>query len=255
MNLTLEKGLKVLECLAERAEPMVLGDIVKEVGGNKSTVYRMLETLKSRGYIEQEEKRGMYRAGLKVLELSSEILNRMELRKIAGPYLHELAKRTSCDVYLSAGRNGKAVIISDYHPGGRKQSDIGTIGSMNSFYFTASGKLLAAFLPEEEVELLIKETTLEQRTPSTITDISRLRKEFAIIRDTGVGYSRYENSREVFALAVPVRNYKGSVIAALGIAVPRKREEKKGFESFEHELIEIGKQLSFALGFGAAELV
>ena len=254
MNLTLEKGLKVLEVLAGHAEPMTVGEIAEETDTNPSTVFRMLETLKQRGYAEQEHMRGDYKAGLKLLELSAEILHRMELRKKAGPYLYSMSEQTMCDSYLAAANNGRALMIMTCFPKGKMQSGLGSIGHISSFYYTAMGKLIAAFGSEKLQKILLKEK-LTPVVPATITDKKTLLKEYKKIRDTELSYSRYENAPDTYGIAVPVRNFEGEIIAALGLAVPRKKEEKYGIEKYEDILRETGEQLSFALGYAAGKLV
>ncbi len=255
MNLTLEKGLNVLECLAHNAEPMALSEIVKEVGGNKSTLFRMLETLKKYGYVEQETHRGRYRAGLKVLRLSADILHRMELPKKSGPYMHKLAEETGCDIYLAANNSGKAIMISVTFPGGKRRTDLGSIGHESPFWFTAMGKCIAAFQDTETVNALFNSETLYKNTPHTITDRDVLLEQFESIRSEGIAYTRYENSEATYGIAVPVRNYEGEVIAALGLAVNKARVEKEGEEDFIEKLKEYGEQLSFALGYASEKLI
>lgn len=254
MNLTLEKGLNILETLAGRAEPMTVGEVAEMTDTNPSTAFRMLETLKHRGYAEQEHMRGDYRAGLKVLELSAEILHRMELRRKAGPYLHSLSETTMCDSYLAAANSGRALMIMTCFPRGKMQSGLGSIGHVNSFYCTAMGKLIAAFSPEQTTADLVSEK-LTPVTPSTITDRDVLSREYQKIRETEISHSRYENAPDTYGIAVPVRNFEGEVIATLGLAVPRKKEEKYGIEKYEEILRETGEQISFALGYAAERLV
>jgi DNA-binding IclR family transcriptional regulator len=243
VNLTLEKGLRVLECLAHHAEPMALSEIVDNVGGNKSTLFRMLETLKKYGYVEQERHRGRYRAGLQVLRLSTDILHRMELPKKAGPYMHRLAEETGCDIYLAANSNGRAIIISTAFPGGKRKTDIGAIGHENFFQYTAMGKCITAYQPLEVINELLDSATLEKKTANTITDRDELLEEFESVRETGIAYTRYEHGENTFGAAVPVRNYEGEVIATLGLAVNRDRVEAEGEESFVETIKEYGEQL------------
>jgi len=254
MNSTLEKGLEALECLANRAEPMGLAEIVDELGGSKSTVYRVLETLREKGYIEQERRKGAYRAGLKVLELSSSILLKMELRKRGGPYVHRLAEKTGCDAYLAAESGGRAIMVMVLYPKGRQNGGTAGLGLASSFCYTAIGKLLAAHLPEETLDNLLAEAVLEARTPHTITDKEKLRKEYEKIREHSFAESRYENSKDIYGIAVPVRNFEGAVVAALGLAVPRRKAEKKGMDLFSAELRRAGEELSFALGYFLADI-
>lgn len=255
MNLTLEKGLNVLECLAFRAEPMTLSEITEEVGGNKSTIFRMLETLRKYGYVEQETHRGRYRAGLKVLRLSTNILHRMELLNKAGPYMHTLGDETGCDIYLAADSNGRAIQISAYFPGGRRRTDLGSTGNENKFWYTAMGKCIASFQSPEIINKLFSHTAVVKKTPHTITDRNEILAQFEEIRNSGIAYTRYENSEQIFGIAVPVRNFEGEVIAAIGLAVNKSRIEKEGEERFAEKLKEYGEQLSFALGYASEKLI
>ncbi len=255
MNLTLDKGLNVLECLAGRAEPMSVGQIASAINAPSSTVYRILETLKVRGYVQQEQNRGDYSAGLRVLGLSAEILNRMELRRKAGPYLHRLTEESGCSAYVAAASNGNAVMIMTYHPGGKVSAALGEIGTVNSCQCTAMGKLVAAHLSSDEQLTLLEETELVAKTPDSIINRQILKKEWDKTLTSGIGHSRYENSTNIHGIAVPVCNYEGTLIAALGLAVPRSLDVKHGIEHFEELLRNYGEQLSFALGYAAETFV
>jgi DNA-binding IclR family transcriptional regulator len=234
---------------------MSVGAIATEVDAPSSTVCRILETLKARGYVEQGRNRGDYSAGLRVLGLSAEILNRMKLRRKAGPYLRALTEKSGCSVFLAAASNGKAVIVMTDHPGGLIQASVGEIGTVNSCQYTASGKLIAAFLPDEEQERLLNETVMERRTIRTIMSKSALRSEWIKTEKSGIGRTEYENSIDLYGIAVPVRNFEGTLIGALGLVVKRKNVTEIGIDHFERLLFEHGEQLSFALGYAAETLV
>ncbi len=247
--------MRVLECLARRAEPMPLSDIAESVEANKSTVSRMLETLKHHGYVQQEGRRGSYRAGLKVLTLSANIFDRMLLPRKAGPFMYELGEESGCEIFLAAATQGRAVIISVYYPKGRRICDVGSFGHESSFYCTALGKVVAAFQPRETIHQLIRSETLVRRTEQTMTDRNRLLEEYNAVRETGRGFSRYENSPDTFGTAAPIRNHEGRVIAALGLAAPKSRAEEHGEGHFADMLATGAERISFALGYAAESMV
>ncbi|WP_258359270.1 IclR family transcriptional regulator [Moorella sulfitireducens] len=217
--LSVEKSIKILETLAMTTEGIGLSDLSRRLGLNKSTVYRMLTTLKAYGYVDQEPTTGKYILGLKILELSSGLLERLDVRTVAHPYLKELAARSQ-EVAHMVVRDGNEAVYIDKVEGNRTIRMYSQIGRRVALHSTAVGKAILAFLPSEEVEKIITSTGLPRFTARTISTMAALQAELARVRECGYAVDDGENEEGIRCVGAPIFDYRGQVVAALSISGP-----------------------------------
>jgi len=220
---SLERGLAILSVFTPTRPVLGIADIADGLGMSRSTTHRYVITLVALGYLEQNASR-KYRLGVRVTDLGVAALHSSGLRELAHPYLLELRERSSRTTSLGvldgsevlyidrvrSFRRGQSAIEPDLHPGSRVPA-----------YCTAIGKLLLAHLPEPEQHELIKGLTLTKRARHTITSKKALREQLEQISGTGIASSEEELAADVLAIAAPVRNQAGAVIAAVSIAARR----------------------------------
>ncbi len=171
----LARGLNLLEVLAQSAEGMTAIELADSIGIHKTSVYRYLNTLLQAGYI-QTNGDGRYHLGNKILELSSQLLRRTPLRETAHPFLVNLSAETEKTVHLCV-LDGHDVVYIDKVESQRSLPILSRIGSRAPAYCTGVGKALLSGLPTDQVVSLLREVTLERRTPNTITDPIQLLEE------------------------------------------------------------------------------
>lgn len=244
----LERTIKVTEAMAKYPYGMALTDISKDTGLNKSTVFRILATLQNHGYIMQDND-GKYKLGYKFLELSSAVLDRLDIRKIAHPYLEELSKITGEVVHLVILDGYEGVYIDKVdNPSGTIRM-YSQVGKRIPLHCTSVGKVLLSAMHKEEVEEVIKAKGLPKRTENTITSADRLFEELAKIKDSGYAIDDIENEEGIRCVAAPILNYNGDTVAAVSISGPTLRVTKERLPELIHLLKNYTFNISKELGY------
>jgi IclR family transcriptional regulator, pca regulon regulatory protein len=219
---SLERGLAILSTFTPERPVLGIADIADELGMSRSTTHRYVITLVELGYLEQGSSR-KYRLGLRVTDLGMAALNSLGLREQAQPFLQELRRRTSYTASLGVLDGGEVLYVDRARTPRRGQSEVELslhTGSRLPSYCTAMGKLLLAYLPEARQRELIVAMKISKRTPRTITSKKALREQLEAIKLAGVATSDQEFAANLLAIAVPVRDETGEVVAAVGLSAP-----------------------------------
>ncbi len=246
----LDKSLSVLELLLRQDSDMNITEMSEKLGFYPSTTHRILDTLKYWGYVEQDSHTQKYQLGLKALELGMTKLHKMDLIREATPYLEELVNQYNETVHLGVLEKKEVMYLA------KKESSqtirmISYVGKRAPLHCTALGKVLLAYLPEEERRNILKEKQLPRLTESTITDKKELKKNLEQIKKQGFALDNEENEKDVCCMAVPIRNYQGTVIAALSISRPSFRMYKNKQKDLERALIGISGKISKRMGYNS----
>jgi IclR family transcriptional regulator, pca regulon regulatory protein len=219
---SMARGLAILRCFSAARPVLGIADIAEDLGMSRSTTHRYVITLVALGYLEQGASR-KYRLGLRGTDLGMAALNATGLRQQARPDLEELRQRTGCTVSLAV-LDGHEILYVDRLRSFRHEQHTADLdpspGSRLPAYATAMGKLLLAYLPETERHELVAEIKLTKRGPNTITSKKKLLAELDLIREEGFATSDQELAADLNAIAAPVRDESGEVVAALGLAAP-----------------------------------
>lgn len=242
-----------LELMEEfRGEDTELGvtELSKRLGLHKNNVFRLLATLESRGYMEQNKITGNYRLGLKVLELGQVFIKHMGLLKMARSVLEEICEKCNETAYLAVIREDRVVYV-DVIESSRPVRVISRVGVGLPVYCSAVGKAQVAFESIDEVDRILSEHTIQRYTPRTITDREELLRHLERVRQQGYALDDEEFDDGIRCVGVPVRDYTGRVVAGVSISGPMYRFTD---ERLRDELIPLatdaGKKLSARLGYG-----
>ena len=245
---SLDRGLEILEILAFTKKSMGVTELSEWLDVDKASVYRTLATLEAHNMVEQDPETRKYSLGLKLIELSGSLLNQLELRIRAKPFLRELCERTGESAHLTTFVNNAVVYIDKEETLGRITVKT-EIGIEAPFHCTATGKAVAAFLPEEKIEELIKIKGLTSYTPKTIVSPGMLKAHFASIRENGYAVDVEEFDIGVRCIAAPVRNFKGKVIGSVGISGSIVTMTLENIQKHIPVVLEISKKISSAIGY------
>jgi IclR family pca regulon transcriptional regulator len=219
---SLERGLAILGCFTGKRPVLGIADIADELGMSRSTTHRYVITLVELGYLEQGASR-KYRLGLRVTDLGMAALGSTGLREHAHPHLEDLRRRTSYSAAIAV-LDGDEVLVVDRArtlrrtlaaPGGEPQP-----GARLPAYATAAGKLLLATLPESEQRARLGAIKLAKRGPHTMASKKALRAELERIARAGVALEDEELEAGLYAIAAPVRDESGEVVAAVTLSAP-----------------------------------
>jgi IclR family transcriptional regulator, pca regulon regulatory protein len=218
---SLERGLAVLSCFTPERPVLGITDIADALGLSKSTTHRYAVTLVALGYLEQGPASPKYRLGLRAADLGLSALSGTGLREHAHVHLEELRRRSSFTVGMAVLEGGEIRYVDRVrgHRGEQAKIDLGLHpGSTLPAYCTALGKVLLAYLPpDERRERIAGMAELTGRAPHTITGKSALRAELERVRETGIAIDDEELTAELRAIAAPVRDQAGEVLAAINL--------------------------------------
>jgi DNA-binding IclR family transcriptional regulator len=217
---TLEGGLAILGCFTPERAVLGATEIAGMLGMSVATAHRLIRTLADEGYLKQEEASRSYRLSLRATELGMASINETGLCRHARSHLQELAKRTRYTVALGV-LDGPEVLLIDLllstRGGQRREGEDLHAGSSLPAHCTAIGKVLVAGLPRKRRAKLISEMELVKRGPRTITSESALREEIEDVRREGLAINNEESLAGTCALAAPVRDRSGDVVAAVSV--------------------------------------
>jgi IclR family KDG regulon transcriptional repressor len=217
------KTICLLEALAQEKE-LGVTDLAERAGMHKSTVYRFLNSLKELGYVRQNSANEKYSLTLKLFELGSSVLARMELWEQAHPIMEQLAEQTRETVHLAVLDEDRPVYLGKFESTQALRVSMSSrIGQSAPIYCTGVGKLLLAHAPPEQVKQILERQELRRFTDRTITDRALLARELETIRRQGFAFDDEEHEVGVRCVAAPVRDSQGTIVAALSISMPSVR--------------------------------
>lgn len=225
-------------------------EISKELGFNKTSVYRMLSTFVQYGYVEQETETDRYKLGYKVLELSAALLDSIDLRAEAKPFLKELEQLTNEVIHLVVYDRGEVVYIEKLEGNEtlRMHSKVGTRAPMHC---TSVGKAILAHLPRKEVEKVFENYPFVPHTPYTITDKDALYRHLDQVKVDGYALDLEENELGINCIAVPIFDHTGRVVAAFSISGPKMRMTEQRLNELKDKVLSTGMKISQRLGYSA----
>ncbi len=248
---SVSRALDILEAFAIGQEELGVTELSRKLKLHKNNVFRLLATLETRGYVEQDKDSGNYRLGIKTFEVASVFLHHLGLARQARADLEQLALETNETAYLGV-LEGPSVVCVDMVETGQPVRVVPMLGRRLPAHATALGKAQLAYRPQEELEQLWKRHEPEGVTPRTATDPGRLAEELARVAAQDVAVEDEEFQPGVRGVAAPVRDYARRVVGAIGVAGPAFRLP---IERIERELTprvkataqQISKRLGYAL--------
>jgi len=249
---SIERASLILDVLGQSSQGISLKELSVEVDLPKGTAHRLLSSLAYFGYVQQDLKTRYYSLGFKLVELGNCLLNQLDLRTEAKPFLADLAKRTQETVHLVILDKNEVLYMdkveSDDNPSGLRMAS--RVGSRTLAHSCAVGKVLLAHLSEEELDEFIKGAGLPKITENTISDPIRLKEHLKLVRSQGYVVDDEENEKGIRCVAAPIRNEIGRVVAATSISGPAIRITRKRIqESLKRDIIETALKISRKLGF------
>jgi IclR family pca regulon transcriptional regulator len=248
---SLERGLAILSSFGSAQPLLGVSDLARELGLSRSTAHRYVATLATLGYLQQDVETKKYRLGPRVLDLGFSAINSMELRHIGSPHLEQLSQATGHTVNMAVLDGVDIVYIERIQGSGPEEIDLNLhVGSRLPAYCTSAGKVLLAFLPQDELRSRLDEMQLSRRGPNTITAKRELLKELVRVRERGLAVNNEELAYGLRSLAVPVRSQTGTVVAAINIAVHRALDSMDELlEELALQLERTAEEISARIGF------
>src|SRR3954453_4905928 len=243
---SVDRALSVLEILAAHGEAGVT-EVAAELGVHKSTAFRLVAVLESRGFVEQLADRGKYRLGFGVVRLAGAAAAQLDIAQEGRPICEALAADLEETVNIAILDSDRAVNVSQVR-GPAAFSTHNWVGQGTPLHATSSGKVLLAHAPDA-VRKSVLSRELQRFTPATITDPEELRQHLDRIVERGWGSTVEEYRGGLDAVAAPVRDADGSVIAALSVSGPSFRMDPENFPRIARRLTVGAGELSRRMGF------
>ncbi|OES45129.1 IclR family transcriptional regulator [Domibacillus iocasae] len=248
MNKTVLKSMEIIK-LFFKEEKLTLLQMIEKTGLPKTSAYRMAESLLELGFLEKDQE-GAYRLGLIFLALGNLVADRLDIRSVALPYMKRLRKETGEAVNLVIRDGDEAVYIEKVDTQERVRVYT-QIGRRAPLYGGACPRILLSFMEQDEQEQLIESFQMIRYAKGTPENKEELRQLIQKTRKNGWSISHSELEDHSSALAAPIFNHKGDVIAGISLVGPevRFRDEARAKEMIE-KLIEASRQISVELGAG-----
>ncbi len=238
--------IDVLDLLASSQEGLTGSDVSRHLDLPKSTVFLLLDQLRDRGVLALDPESRRFSIGPGLTRLAWRVVGVLDLLRVARPHLERLSLETGEDVYLAV-RHGTQFVYVDKVEGTQSVQLNTRLGVPRPLHATAPGKLFLAFGPSDLLGRVVEEHGLPAVTSSTITDVDRLQEELTRIRQRGYSISEAENVEGISALAAPVRDHTGRVVAAVNIATIRTRAAVRR-DLLVDRLVAASRRASDALG-------
>lgn len=242
-----ERALQILGCFDDKNPERGVSEIAEAVNLHKATAHRIVTTLLNYGYLERTDDDQRYRLGLMLAGLGFKVVRRMDLRREALPYMNELIDRwdETCD--LSVFDQGRVFYVEVLR-GSHALTIAAAIGQRLPAHCTASGKLFLAYLASEELNTFFSHH-MRAYTKNTITFPDELRLHLEAIRQQGYSIDDEELEEGIRAIAAPIFNHKGSIIAAMSIPGPTNRLTQDRIPAMVDSLIQATNEISHRLGW------
>ena len=241
-------ALDVLEEFHGDVDELGVTELSKKLKLHKNNVFRILATLQSRNYIEQNKANENYRLGVRCLELGQTFIHQRGMLKQAKPVLHELAEKTGETSYVSILRGNDVVYLDSVEPETTVRV-VSRLGFHMPTHATAAGKALVAFESEEDLRKRFGQE-LKSYTKNTFRTTEELLRDLAMVRERGYATDLEEFEEGLRCVASPIRDYTRKVIGALSVSGPAHRLSDEKIESvFGADVTRLAKALSLRLGF------
>ncbi|HWR15351.1 MAG TPA: IclR family transcriptional regulator [Terriglobales bacterium] len=218
----LDRSLAILNALASKHDDLSLADIAAMVHLHKSTVHRIVMTLERERIVEKHPETGHYRLGLRLFELGSIAVARFDIRDRGRIHLEKLVYDTEETGHLCVMDQGEVLYLDKLEPA-RSVRLSSSIGRRNPAHCTGVGKAIMAWMPEREVDAIIRKHGLPRFTPKTLVTPAELKSDLKICRQRGYAIDDEEHEEGVRCVAAPVMDHFGYPIAALSVSAPSFR--------------------------------
>lgn len=247
---SLVRAFAILETIGRSADGAGLVEVARSVALHSSTAFNLLRTMLTLGYVWQSPDDKRYRIGRPILSLAANAVKELWMVNRARDVLNELSRATGETGHFAAWSGNQVIVLAKSSGSGAFQL-ADRVGGARPAHATALGKVLLAGLGRARLEQYLQNSASLQRfTARTIVNVKRLRDEIARVECSGIGHDRGEFQDEVRCLAVPVRDFSGQTVGALGLSGPVWRMTDRVIRQLARPLEAAALRLSLELGHG-----
>ena len=250
-NITaLQRGLRLLQLFSESARGLTAKQVAVSSRLPVSTVHRFLANLVSTGFLNCSGD-GVYHLGIACFSIGQAALGQLDIRRLSLPYLQELNQQTRETIHLTV-RHGLSAVYVEKLDSPEPLRIHSRIGAAVPLYCTAVGKVMLAYMPDEEREKILPQLGLKRLTPNTVRDRQELEGELYRVRKNGYACDLEEHELHIRCIAAPIWDHAGGVHASLSITAPMVRMSVTRLRQLAPTIQAAGLQISRELGYQAA---
>jgi IclR family acetate operon transcriptional repressor len=236
----------ILDAVSRSSEPVTLGELTSLLGIDRSSAFRLANTLKRRGFLAYPTGRKDYVLGSSLWRLAHQYNWGAMLIRVSREPLKQLAGRMNETAHLAI-REGKQALFIDHAAVNHVIAVSGQTGEMVPLYCTAHGKALLADFDEVELRALFGSAQLKSFTKQTVRTVAQLADTCAQIRAQGFATDDGEFQEGVRCVAAPIRAHDGVILGSVGISAPTLRFPKERYRVFGAQVRETANQISAEL--------
>ncbi|AJE81854.1 MULTISPECIES: IclR family transcriptional regulator [Streptomyces] len=243
---SVDRAVSVLEILAQRGEAGV-SEVAAEIDVHKSTAFRLLGALESRGLVDQTAERGKYRLGFGIVRLAGAVTRRFDITKEGRPVCERLA-----EVF---GETVNIAVLEEHHAinvyqalGPAAVAAQNWVGRLTPLHATSSGKAMLAHLPREQRTKLLAAAGMPKVTQRTLTAKTKLEKDLERVRESGYAVTLEEFEVGLHAMAAVIRTPDSEPLAALSASGPAYRFTEERMHELAPQLLAGAAEISNRMG-------
>lgn len=246
---SVERAFEILDVIGNSNEnELALSEISAITNLNKSTAYGLVNTMVSKGYLEQNPSTKRYRLGIKLFEMGSTMINRLDVREEAKPFLKMLSEKYRSTVHLAQLYDHEVVYI-DKVDSPEVFVQYSQLGRRAPLYCTGVGKAILANLSKEKREKYYDWVDFVPFTPTTITTIKDLEGELRKVKRQGYAIDDQEMQMGLKCVASPVLDHRGEPVVAISVSKSINNLAEELTQAIAGDVVGIAQQLSRRLGY------
>jgi len=246
---SVEKALKILLAFQAQQPSWGVRELSAHLDFSPATVQRILQTLKAYSFVDQDLETRQYHLGNVYFQFLDTLQSAYPITHAALPFMRRLSSLTQETVHLNVIDGMERICIDSIESPQYLKASM-PIGNRSPLYAGASPKCLLAFSTQEFIENYLKQAKFTPLTENTITSVTRLSSEIAVIKNQGYASSLGERTPGIGSISAPVMNHRNMILAAISLAIPEIRfKDNDHRNSCLKELINVAKDLSKAMGY------
>jgi DNA-binding IclR family transcriptional regulator len=250
-NITaLQRGLRLLQLFSESPHGMTAKEVASRSRLPVSTVHRFLANLEGAGFLNCTGD-SVYHLGIACFAIGQAALGQLDIRRVSLPYLQELNRQTRETIHLTV-RHGLSAVYVEKLDSPEQLRIHSRIGAAVPLYCSAVGKVMLAYMPDDEREKILPQLGLKRLTPNTVGNLQELQAELYRVRKNGYACDLEENELHIRCVAAPIWDHAGSVNASLSITAPVVRMAVARLRQLAPLIQTAGQQISRELGYRTA---
>ncbi len=247
-NITaLQRGLRLLQLFSESPHGLTAKQVADRSRLPVSTVHRFLVNLETAAFLNCSRD-GVYQLGIAYFAISQAALGQLDLRRVSLPHLEDLNRQTRETIHLTL-RHGLSAVYVEKLDSPEPLRICSRIGADVPLYCTAVGKVMLAYMPDDERERLLPQLGLKRFTPHTVGNLQELATELYRVRKNGYACDLEEHELHIRCIAAPIWSHQGEVSASVSITAPAVRMAVTRLRQLAPLIQTAGLQISRELGY------